>query len=314
MNIQQIQYVLALAETRHFERAAERCFVTQSTLSTMISKFEDELGLLIFDRKKKPVSITHEGEQLIEQLKKIDREIHSLNEVTQEIKGEMKGNLSISVIPTIAPFLLPLFLSRFAFKFPELNIEVKEQTTSEILRLIKSRDLDIGIISIPIDDEEITEVHLYDEPFVYFDTKTIQANKIQSHDINLSTLCLLEEGHCMRTQILELCDSYEQQLHSMLNFRFLAGSIDSLLRFVRANQASTLLPYLASIDLSPEEKKKISEFEAPIPYRTVGLVVHKHFVKHKILDMLKMEIKGQVMPKLPKMEKHGKMLRPLEGK
>jgi LysR family transcriptional regulator, hydrogen peroxide-inducible genes activator len=314
MNIQQIQYVLALAETRHFERAAERCFVTQSTLSTMISKFEDELGLLIFDRKKKPVAITHEGEQLIEQLKKIDREIHSLNEVAQEIKGEMKGNLSISVIPTIAPFLLPLFLSRFAFKFPELNIEVKEQTTSEILRLIKSRDLDIGIISIPIDDEEISEVHLYDEPFVYFDTKTIQANKIQSHDINLSTLCLLEEGHCMRTQILELCDSYEQQLHSMLNFRFLAGSIDSLLRFVRANQASTLLPYLASIDLSPEEKMKISEFEAPIPYRTVGLVVHKHFVKHKILDMLKMEIKGQVMPKLPKIEKHGKMLRPLEGK
>jgi LysR family hydrogen peroxide-inducible transcriptional activator len=304
--------VLALAETRHFERAAERCFVTQSTLSTMISKFEDELGILIFDRKKKPLAITHEGDQLIEQLKKIDQEIHSLKEVTQEIKGEMKGNLSISVIPTIAPFLLPLFLSRFAFKFPELNIEVKEQTTAEILRLIKSRDLDIGILSIPIDDEEINEVHLYDEPFVYYDTKNTLTTKIQSHDINLSTLCLLEEGHCMRTQILELCDSYEQQLHSMLNFRFLAGSIDSLLRFVRANNASTLLPYLASVDLSPEEKNKISEFDSPVPYRTVGLVVHKHFVKNKILDMLKMEIKGQVLPKLPKIDKQGKMLRPLE--
>ena len=311
MNIQQIQYVLALAETRHFERAAERSFVTQSTLSTMISKFEDELGVLIFDRKRKPVAITLEGEKIIEQLKKINLEIQNLDEVTQEIKGEMKGNLSISVIPTIAPFLLPMFLSRFAFKFPDLNIEVKEQTTAEILRLIKSRDLDIGIISIPVDDSEIEEIHLYDEPFVYYDTKSVQASKIQSHDINLSTLCLLEEGHCMRTQILELCDSYEQQLHSMLNFRFLAGSIDSLLRFVRANNASTLLPYLATLDLPESEKEKISTFEEPIPYRTIGLVVHKHFVKHKILDMLKMEIKGQVHPKLPKNAKSGKMLKPL---
>jgi LysR family hydrogen peroxide-inducible transcriptional activator len=311
MNIQQIQYVLALAETRHFERAAERCFVTQSTLSTMISKFEDELGILIFDRKKKPLSTTHEGEKLIEQLKKIDREIHGLKEVTQEIKGEMKGLLSIAVIPTIAPFLLPAFLSRFAFKFPDLNIEVKEQTTAEILRAVKSRDLDIGIVSIPIDDDEIIEIKLYDEPFVYFNTKNQEPTQIQSHEINLSTLCLLEEGHCMRTQILELCDSYEQQLHSMLNFRFLAGSIDSLLRFVRANEASTLLPYLASLELNPEEQNKISAFKAPVPYRTVGLVVHKHFVKHKILDLLKMEIKGQIQPKLPKIETQGKMLRPL---
>lgn len=312
MNIQQIQYVLALAETRHFEKAAQKSFVTQSTLSTMISKFEDELGVLIFDRKRKPVGITLEGEQIIEQLKKIDQEIHSLQEVTQEIKGEMKGNLSISVIPTIAPFLLPLFLSRFAYKFPDLNIEVKEQTTAEILRLIKSRDLDIGIISIPIEDDEIREVSLYDEPFVYYDTKSIHPKNIHASDINLNTLCLLEEGHCMRTQILELCDFYEQQLHTLLNFRFLAGSIDSLLRFVRANDASTLLPYLATTDLSESEKNKISEFVEPIPYRTVGLVVHKHFVKHKILDMLKMEIKGQVHPKLPKIEKRGRMLRPLE--
>ncbi len=314
MNIQQIQYVLALAETKHFERAAEKSFVTQSTLSTMISKFEDELGVLIFDRKRKPVGITLEGEQIIEQLKKIEREIQSLQEVTQEIKGEMKGTLSISVIPTIAPFLLPLFLSRFAFKFPELNIEVKEQTTAEILRLIKSRDLDIGIISIPIDDPEIQETYLYDEPFVYFDNKALNQSNIQASDINLNTLCLLEEGHCMRTQVLELCDSYEQQLHSMLNFRFLAGSIDSLLRFVRANDASTLLPYLATLELPENDCLKIAEFDEPVPYRTVGLVTHKHFVKHKILDLLQKEIKGQVQPKLPKIEKRGKMLRPLEGK
>jgi LysR family hydrogen peroxide-inducible transcriptional activator len=169
MNIQQLQYVLAVAENRHFELAAQKCFITQSTLSTMISKFEDEIGLQIFDRKNKPVSITTEGQIIIEQLKNIINDIEQLNELVKEIKGEIKGNLSISVIPTIAPYLLPLFMQSFASKFPDLNIKVKEQTTHEIIRNLKSRELDIGIISIPVEDKDIVEHKLYDEPFVFYD-------------------------------------------------------------------------------------------------------------------------------------------------
>jgi LysR family hydrogen peroxide-inducible transcriptional activator len=250
MNIHQFQYILALAETRHFENAAEKCFITQSTLSTMISKFEDEVGIIIFDRKKKPVELTSEGVIMIEQLKKISKEIEQLTEITKEIKGEVSGDLSISVIPTIAPGILPLFINDFASKFPNLNIEVKEETTAEIMRQIKSRDLDIGIVSIPLNDKDIREIHLYDEPFVFYDTNSTIANKVDAAHLDVSNICLLDEGHCMRAQILELCNMQTNRLNNQINFKYNAGSIDSLMRFVKANKASTLLPYLSTIDLN----------------------------------------------------------------
>lgn len=311
MNIQQFQYVLALAENRHFEKAADKCFISQSTLSTMISKFEDEIGVQIFDRKKKPLEPTTEGKVILDQLKRITKEIESLEEVTHQLKGEVKGTLTIAVIPTIAPFLLPLFLPAFAAKFPKLHIEVKEHTTGEIMRLIKSRDLDIGIISIPVADKEIVEHHLYDEPFVFYDTTQKARPKTAIKDLDMSNLCLLEEGHCMRTQVLELCDFHSKQVINKLNFKYKAGSIDSLLRFVNASKATTLLPYLAAVDLTAREKKRVSQFTSPVPFRSVGLVVHTHFVKRKVLELLQEEIKNAVKPLLPSATQKGQQLQPL---
>lgn len=313
MNIQQIHYILALAENRHFEKAAEKCFVTQSTLSTMISKFEEEYEINIFDRKKKPVKLTQEGELLIEQLKVIQKELARLKEISQEIKGEIKGELSISVIPTIAPFLLPLFLQPFAAKFPNLKVKVREQTTDEILRQIKSRELDIGIISLPINNKDIEEHHIYNEAFVFYDAgnpSTDQSNT-SLKKLDLSNLCLLEEGHCMRTQILELCDLHKKAYNNKLNFEYKAGSIDSLLRFVKANKASTLLPLLSAIELNEDEKKFVSHFESPTPFRSVGVVVHRHYVKNTILEKLKSEIKQSVSSLLPEQDFEGEKLSPV---
>lgn len=311
MNIHQFQYILALAETRHFENAADKCFISQSTLSTMISKFEDEIGIPVFDRKKKPVEVTSEGLVIIDQLKKINKEIESLHEVTNQLKGEVKGTLTIAVIPTIAPFLLPLFLHHFARKFPNLNIEVREQTTSEIMRLIKSRDLDIGIISIPVHDPEIIEFPLYDESFVFYDASSKNKKELTTKQVDVSNLCLLEEGHCMRNQVLELCDFHQKKLNNKLNFRYKAGSIDSLLRFVKANKATTLLPYLAAKELPIKEQKRVSEFRAPVPFRSVGIVTHSHFVKHKIRELLEEEIMREVKPLLQKTTIKGKQLMPM---
>ena len=294
MNIQQFQYILAVAENKHFETAAQKCFVTQSTLSTMISRFEDEIGIQIFDRKKKPVAITADGQLLLDQMKTIINNIEQLQEMTKEIKGEVKGSLTISVIPTIAPFLLPLFLQSFASKFPDLNIKVKEQTTHEIMQDIKSRVLDIGIISIPVQDKDIVELKLYDEPFVFYDASEDYAKPNAIKDIEIRNLCLMEEGHCMRTQVVNLCDLNKKDFHSKLNFEFKAGSIDSLLRFVKANRATTLVPYLSILDFSEEEKRHVSHFAAPVPYRSIGLVVHRHFVKKNIINMLQKEIMEQV--------------------
>ena len=311
MNIQQFKYILAVAEYRHFELAAEKCFVTQSTLSTMISKFEDELGIQVFDRKKKPVGLTNEGEFIIDQLKIILNNIDQLDELKHELKGEVKGKLTMAVIPTIAPFLLPLFLQDFANRFPDLVIEVRELTTKEILRQLKSRELDIGILSTPINDSEIKEVDLYEEPFVLYDRALKYPDLIAPEMLDLGELWLMEEGHCFRTQVLKLCDINQQLKKSNLNFDFKAGSIDSLLRFVRANRASTLLPYLATTDFDIVEKSYVKKFEEPIPTRKVGIVVHQYFVKTTVLSLLKNKIEVAVLPLLTNGSINSKTLNPL---
>ena len=311
MNIHQFQYIQTLAEIKHFETAAEKCHITQSTLSTMISKFEVEMGVKIFDRKKKPVEITAEGQTLLEQIKKINKEIEQLYEITKEIKGEIKGDLTLAAIPTIAPSLLPLFITEFAKKFPNLNIDISELTTAEIMRKIKARELDIGIVSIPLNDDDIKEIHLYDEAFVFYDTHVLGKQDLDANLIDVNNLCLLDEGHCMRAQVLELCNLHQKRLNQTKNFKYNAGSIDSLLKFVKANQGSTLLPFLSTLDFTETEQHHIQNFKAPIPYRSVGLVVHRHFVKNRVLELLQKEIQTQISPLLSQTKLQGSMLNPL---
>lgn len=311
MNIQQFQYILAVAEHKHFELASEKCCITQSTLSTMISKFEDEIGIRIFDRKKKPVQLTSEGLLIIEQLKVISNNIEQLQEIVKELRGEVKGQLTLSAIPTVAPFLLPLFLQDFAARFPALNMKVREETTAEITRKLKSRELDIGILSIPLEDKELMEIKLYDEPFVFFDAGAFVPRSVSVKKIKLKNLCLMEEGHCMRTQVLQFCDLHKKPVDNKLNFEYKAGSIDSLMRFAKANKASTLLPLLSVTDFSAEEKKHLSQFVAPVPYRSIGLVVHRHFVKKNLLQILQKDIMDKISKRLHKTDIRGEQLLPV---
>ena len=311
MNIRQFEYVLSVAENKHFELAAEKCFVSQSTLSTMISKFEEEIGIKVFNRKKKPVEITAEGEVIIQQLRSIHNHIEYLTELTREIKGEVGGNLNISVIPTVAPFLLPVFLQDFALKFPKLHTTVKEETTAEIIRQLKSRELDIGIISIPVQDNEITEIKLYDEPFLLYDVGKKSQKNISIKKLDMDNLWLMEEGHCMRTQVLEICDLDKKITRLQANFEFKAGSIDSLIRFVKANKAKTLLPLLSTYGFSEKDKKHLRNFETPVPLRTIGLAVHQNFAKKKVLSLLKQEIIEKTKPLLPARKTIGKIISPV---
>lgn len=311
MNIQQFQYILAVAKYKHFELAAEKCCISQSTLSTMISKLEDEIGVKIFDRKKKPVDLTLEGSLIVEQLKVITNHIEQLHELTKEIKGEITGHLNLSVIPTIAPFLLPLFLQEFASQFSNLNIVVKEETTDEIQKKLKLREIDIGIVSIPLNDKDLIEIKLYDEPFLFFDANKTSDEQLSIHDLKNKNLFLMEEGHCLRTQVSELCSYNSKKNKSCFNFDYKVGSIDSLIRFVKASQSATLLPYLATLNFTKQDKNCLRHFNSPIPYRTIGLIVHRHFVKKKILNSLQKSIMDNVSPQLPTIELKGKMLHPV---
>ena len=301
MNFQQFNYILALVKLKHFEAAADSCYVAQSTLSTMINKCEDEIGIKIFNRKTKPVSITAEGVQIINRLRIIQKEIDALQNVIQELKGEMIGELRIGIIPTTASDLLPLFLSKFASDFPEIKMIVQELTTFEIQKALKNRTLDVGILAIPLNDDELIEFDLYSEPFLFYDCS---ASKLKSaiaiQELDYSKLWLLEEGHCLRTQVQNICELSDKNQEKNVNIEFKAGSLDSLLRFTRASNGVTILPYLASLSLSKSEQKKLVPFKLPTPVRSIGLVTHKYFVKKKLLNQLQVTICQVVAPLIPR--------------
>ena len=224
MNIQQFQYVLAVAELKHFEKAADRCFVTQSTLSTMIGRLEEEIGIKIFERRTKPATITHEGERLIEQIRIILKDIDNLDNIVQELNGETVGEIRIAIIPTVAPYLLPLFLSEVAGLFPRVKIIVQELMTPEIERALKNRTIDFGIAAVPLEDDELEEFHLYNEPFLIYDCYSdTQTSPIRFEDIDFSHLWLLQEGHCLRNQVEKICELSNTRVDQSLNFEFKAG-------------------------------------------------------------------------------------------
>ncbi|PCI99375.1 MAG: DNA-binding transcriptional regulator OxyR [Flavobacteriales bacterium] len=301
MNIQQFRYILAVVDLKNFEAASERCFVTQSTLSTMISRLEDEIGVRIFNRKTKPVSITLEGQQIINRLRIVIHEVESLKNVIQELKGDMVGELRIGVIPTVAPYLLPLFLTKFAGRFPKINIVIKEMTTSLIQASLKERTLDIGLLAVPLEDDELVEQELYSEPFLVYDCRDEKSEyKISINNLDYSKLWLLQEGHCLRTQIFQICELSNLNGKNNVNFEFESGSMGSLLNFTKASKGITIIPYLVSLDLSLEDKRNIIEFTQPTPVRSIGLLTHKFFVKKKIAKVLQEIIQESVRDLIPK--------------
>lgn len=300
MNIQQIEYVLAVVDLKNFQLAAEKCFVTQSTLSTMIGKLEAEIGIKIFNRKTKPVTITSEGEVIIESMRRVIYEIEAMKNIVAELKGKLEGELKVGVIPTIAPYLLPLISNEFADALPDVNIKVKEMTTTEISEALKIRTLDIGILALPLDDIEINETQIYSEPFLVYDcTDGDHDKKVTLENLDYTKICLLEEGHCLRTQVQKICELSNLYPSKYNNFDFQSGSMESLLRITKSRKGLTIIPHLAMSNFSKEDLSKIIEFQSPQPARMVGLVTNKFFVKKKLLEELRRVIQKVITPLLP---------------
>jgi len=298
MNLQQLKYVLSLAKHQHFETAAEACFISQSTLSTMVSKLESELGVRLFDRSRKPVSLTTEGHLLLPKMQTIVADMNGIYELAQEIRGECTGEWKFAAIPTIAPYVLPDFLQEFAAQCPAVFFTVTEQTTTEIIRKIKANEVDVGLISIPVNDAELEEIHLYNEPLVLYDAGSKRQGPIDPKEITVNKLCLLEEGHCLRAQVLELCERVEKPFSASNRIHFVAGSLEGLIRHVRKNSGSTLFPFLATLDLKEADKMHLRAFSDPIPFRKVGLVVRKNYARRAMLKKAVEIIQQQITPLL----------------
>lgn len=292
MNLQQLEYIIAVDHSRHFAQAAQHCLVTQPTLSMMIQKLEEELGVKIFDRSKKPVVPTEAGVAVIAQAKIILQESGRMKEVIQELKGELKGELKIGIIPTVAPYLLPLFLNRFLKKYPLIKIKISELNTEQIVGKLKQHQLDAGILATPLYNPSLKELPLYYEQFVVYASKEEKLMKkkfLLPADIDTNHLWLLEEGHCLRAQVLNLCELRKKELETS-NLEYEAGSIETLKKMVDMNKGITILPELAIEELTPAEKKKVRHFKPPVPVREISIVTYHHFVKQRIIDVLKQDI------------------------
>lgn len=299
ITLNQIKYVLAVDKTGSFSEAAALCYVTQSTLSTMVKKLEKSLDIALFDRKKKPIQLTPEGQRLIAQFKIVFNESENLLEQVQETKKEFYGTLNIGIIPTLAPFLLPLFLEKVVEGYPNIEFSVSEITTNEILARLKDREIDIGILSLPVHDKDIQGITLFQEEFMVYDTtsKPQQEKKYAIPDIDVNRLWLLEESHCLTSQIEKICH-LRNKSRAKSNLVFKSGSLLTLLRLIHENQGITLLPKLAIHQSNLINKDYVHSLEPPVPVREVGIAMHTNFNKQRILNILKRIIIESVKPLL----------------
>ena len=292
MNFQQLEYILAVDATRHFVNAAEKCNITQATLSMMIKKLEDELGVRIFDRSKSPVIPTEVGEKILRQARVILLERDRISEIISEEQKELKGELRLGIIPTLAPYLLPLFLTGFLDRYPQVSLQVSELTTDEIIHRLGDHALDAALLAIPLHRPGLVEQHLFYEEFVLYgpeDDAVMRKKYILPADIDVNRLWLLEEGHCLRDQVINFCELKNKE-RTMHQLDFAAGSIETLRRMVEMNQGLTILPSLSLQYLSDNRQKNIRHFKRPAPVRQIGLVTSRLFLKEKLLAALKESI------------------------
>jgi LysR family hydrogen peroxide-inducible transcriptional activator len=295
MNFQQLEYIVALNKHRNFARAAAATFVTQPTLSAMVHKLEEELGLQIFDRKQHPITPTFTGETIVEHAVVILNEIARLRAYTKEVKGEIAGELRMGIIPTLAPYLLPLFLTPLAEKHPLLQVFIKEMVTEDIIKQLKTRELDMGVLVTPLHDEQLKERPLFYEEFYAYAAPTEHlGNKkyILPKEINIDHLWLLEEGHCFRHQIFNLCE-LKQSYSTSNNLHYQAGSIETLINIVDRHEGVTIIPHLATLNLTQEQKKNLHSF-ASQPVREISLVVNHTYPRQKLLQHVQTEIKASL--------------------
>lgn len=289
MTLQQLEYVLALDKTRHFVRAAEMCGVTQPTLSAMVQKLEDELDCRIFDRSSHPLVPTEVGQQIINQAQVVIYHVNQLKENVQMQKGALKGNLNLAMIPTVAPYLLPQFISVFKEDYADITLKVTEMRTEDVIQKLQTAEIDMAILSTPLNDPKILEVPLYYEKFVVYiaPTEPLYKNKeISSQEMPLENLWVLEEGHCLRNQVFNFCN---RKVHQSSVYE--AGSIDTLVKIVDVNGGYTIIPELHVNLLSEKQKENLRELIKPEAIREISLIIRHDYVREGMMNAVANSIK-----------------------
>lgn len=304
MTLSQLDYIVAVDTHRHFATAADHCHVTQPTLSMQIQKLEDELGILIFDRSKQPVIPTEAGQAVLAQAREVLRAARRIPEIVNESKNDFQGDLKIGIIPTLAPYLLPYFIGEFIGKYPAISVQIQEMVTEQIIERLRNGLIDVGLVVTPLLENGITEIPLFQEPFVVYTSEShplSTVSQISPADLHSEGLWLLTEGHCFRNQVIDICGA-DRKNNSNTILRYETGSLETLIKLIEKQNGFTLLPYLATLDMDEARSARIRPFNEPVPVREVSLVMHRSFLKRKLINALKHEILAHLPKELMEAE------------
>ena len=294
MTLQQLEYILAVNQFRHFAKAAEYCRVTQPTLSAMIQKLEEELDTRIFDRSQQPVCPTPVGIHIIEQAQNILVQANRIKNIIEEEKHSLTGTFKLGILPTVAPYLLPRFFPQLMKKYPDLDIRVVEMKTNDIKKALQTGEIDAGIVASLAGMEELQQTPLfYEQFFAYVSREDALFNNevIRTSDLNGEQLWLLDEGHCFRDQLMRFCQMEKVKVRQAA---YRLGSLETFMRMVESGNGITFIPELAVLQLGDAQKELVRSFAIPCPTRQVVLLTNKNFIRHTLLEVLVKEIKLSV--------------------
>ena len=296
MNIQQLEYLIAVDKFKHFGKAAQACFITQPTLSAMIQKFEEELDVKVFDRTTHPIRTTDVGVQIIEQAKKVIDSINELRNKADLLNNVLGGKLNLGIIPTVSTYILPAEIFDFLKKNPKIEMNVKEITTENVIKGLKSGELDAGIIATPYDAaSEFYQEFLFNEELMIYtsDPKYKKDTYVIPEELDVDKVWLLEEGNCLRTQFENICKLKENSMKPK-NLEFVSSNINTLIQMVDKVGGISIIPELAQSQLSKEQNDKIVRFRKPFPFREISIIYYKPTYKQKIIDELSESIRKSV--------------------
>ena len=295
MTITQLKYVIAVAEHQNFTKAAAKTFVTQPTLSMQIQKLEDELSITIFDRTKKPITLTQVGQKIVEQAKNIVIEANRMSDIVDQEKGYIGGPFRLGIIPTVMPTLLPMFLKHFIKKHPKVKLKIEELSTQAIIQQLEEGTLDAAIAATPLQENGIIERPLYYEPFVPYippGHRLHKLNEINPSDLDIEDMLLLEDGHCFRDGVINLCNFAKKEEEN--NFTLESGSFETMTKLADEGLGMTLLPYLHTLDITTASKSNFAQFADPKPAREVSIIYTDNKLKLQIIEALRDTISGVI--------------------
>ena len=292
MTITQLQYIMAVARYGSFTTAAEKCYVTQPTLSMQVQKLEDELGVQIFDRTRKPITLTPIGEKLISQVGRVISESTRIKDIVDEQKEDVVGEYRLGIIPSVMPTLLPLFLRTYTKRYPKLKLHIEELQTSSMIMALRAGQIDAGIAATPLREEAVVEHPLYDEPMLVFlnrDSAMRTEKVIDPTMITSEPLLLLERGHCFRNNVLSLCSESSAMEQK---FGLSTGNFQTLVELSKEGFGNTVLPYLNTLTLPEADRKMLRDFISPTPSRQISLIHMQDSLRHKVNQSLITTIRG----------------------